>query len=154
MFLSLLWYVLLTSHQIQILICVNFCSQSTLPLSRSLVRIKRAEYLLHSQPTHPTDDYGSFMGLDEQSAPALTDAEASRLEVGSKALFAAWISYVSLIWSLKASLLCFYSRLTYVPLPSLVVAISAAECFTSDLDYDNKNLSKLSQLSASQLMLQ
>lgn len=83
------------------------------------------------------------MGLNEQSAAALTDAEASPLEVGSKALFAAWISYVSLILSLEASLLCFYSRLTHVSLPSLVVAISAADSLTSDLDYGNKNLFKI-----------
>jgi len=58
------------------------------------------------------DDYGSFVGLNEQTAAALSDETAARFEIGSKALFVAWISYVTLIWSLKASLLFFYSRLT------------------------------------------
>ncbi|TVY34178.1 hypothetical protein LOCC1_G008102 [Lachnellula occidentalis] len=56
--------------------------------------------------------YGSNVGLNEQTAAALSDEAASRFKVGSKALFVAWLSYVSLIWSLKASLLFFYSRLT------------------------------------------
>jgi hypothetical protein len=58
------------------------------------------------------DDYGSFVGLNEHTAAALSDEAAARLKIGSKALFVAWISYVTLIWSLNASLLFFYSRLT------------------------------------------
>lgn len=62
-----------------------------------------------------TADHGAFVGLTTETANALTDEEVKTLEIGSKALFVAWLSYVTLIWSLKASVLCFYSRLTYVP---------------------------------------
>ncbi|RDW79803.1 hypothetical protein BP6252_04441 [Coleophoma cylindrospora] len=55
---------------------------------------------------------GSFVGLDDASAAALTDAEVAKLEFGSKVLFCGWISYTSMIWSMKAVLLCFYHRLT------------------------------------------
>ena len=58
------------------------------------------------------DSFGSFVGLNDQIAEALSNHTAARYKVGSQALFCAWISYVSLIWSLKASLLFFYSRLT------------------------------------------
>ncbi|RDW92200.1 hypothetical protein BP5796_01594 [Coleophoma crateriformis] len=55
---------------------------------------------------------GSFVGLDDASAAALTDAQVAKLEFGSKVLFCGWISYTSMIWSMKAVLLCFYHRLT------------------------------------------
>ncbi|TVY91878.1 hypothetical protein LAWI1_G004358 [Lachnellula willkommii] len=58
------------------------------------------------------DTFGSFVGLNDQTAEALSDHTAARYKVGSQSLFCAWISYVSLIWALKASLLCFYSRIT------------------------------------------
>ncbi|TVY34904.1 hypothetical protein LSUB1_G006825 [Lachnellula subtilissima] len=58
------------------------------------------------------NSFGSFVGLNDQTAEALSNHTAARYKVGSQALFCAWISYVSLIWSLKASLLFFYSRLT------------------------------------------
>ncbi|TVY36494.1 hypothetical protein LOCC1_G008207 [Lachnellula occidentalis] len=58
------------------------------------------------------DSFGSNVGLNKETAEALSDETVSRFTVGSKALFVAWLSYVSLIWSLKACLLFFYSRIT------------------------------------------
>ncbi|KAL3424532.1 hypothetical protein PVAG01_03813 [Phlyctema vagabunda] len=57
-------------------------------------------------------DHGAFVGLTPETVSKLTDDEIANMETGSKALFVAWLSYVTLIWSLKASVLCFYSRLT------------------------------------------
>lgn len=56
--------------------------------------------------------HGSLVGLTVEKSNALTDEEADLLLTGSKALFVAWLSYTSLIWCLKASLLFFYRRLT------------------------------------------
>jgi hypothetical protein len=64
--------------------------------------------------------HGSLIGLTELDVAGLTDAEISAKEIGSKALFIAWISYVSLIWSMKATVLFFYRRLTYVLLPQFL----------------------------------
>lgn len=36
------------------------------------------------------------------------------LQKGSKALFAAWFTYVTLIWTLKGQVLGYYNRLTCV----------------------------------------
>lgn len=58
------------------------------------------------------DQKGSFVGLNEMTANELTDAQVYDYTIGSKAVFTAWFTYVTLIWSLKASLLFFYSRLT------------------------------------------
>ncbi|KAH7030491.1 hypothetical protein B0J12DRAFT_732352 [Macrophomina phaseolina] len=61
---------------------------------------------------HLLNSFGTFVGLNEQKAEALTDAEVKSLITGSKALFCAWMSYICLIWSLKTSVLFFYNRLT------------------------------------------
>lgn len=44
----------------------------------------------------------------------LTEEEISKREFGSKVLLAGWVAYVSLIWSLKACMLFFFNRITYV----------------------------------------
>ncbi|KAF4540326.1 uncharacterized protein LTHEOB_9422 [Lasiodiplodia theobromae] len=61
---------------------------------------------------HLLNAYGTFIGLTEEEANALTDAQVYSLGIGSKALFSAWISYICLIWCLKGSVLFFYNRLT------------------------------------------
>ncbi|KAG5928370.1 hypothetical protein E4U42_000763 [Claviceps africana] len=43
---------------------------------------------------------------------ALTAEKEALMIAGSKSLLAAWCIYVSLIWTLKACMLCLYSRLT------------------------------------------
>lgn len=96
------------------------------------------------------DDYGSFVGLNEQTAAALSDETAARYEVGSKALFIAWISYVTLIWSLKGSLLFFYSRLTSVPFSAQLLLLTRILAS----DFGNKNSSRSWAFSAQLLMLQ
>jgi hypothetical protein len=56
--------------------------------------------------------HGSQTSLTEATADLLTDPEVRMLRIGSKALFVAWLSYTSLIWCMKATLLFFYTRLT------------------------------------------
>lgn len=60
--------------------------------------------------------HGSSVGLDEKSAQMLAGNEATiaTLTKGSKALFAAWFTYVTLIWTLKGQVLGYYNKLTYV----------------------------------------
>lgn len=58
--------------------------------------------------------HGSSVGLDEKSAQMLAGNEATiaTLTKGSKALFAAWFTYVTLIWTLKGQVLGYYNKLT------------------------------------------
>ena len=44
----------------------------------------------------------------------LTDQEIATFEFGSKQQLAAWYSYTALIWTMKATMLFFFHRLTYV----------------------------------------
>ncbi|KAB2572664.1 Sedlin [Lasiodiplodia theobromae] len=56
--------------------------------------------------------YGNLIGLNDEKADALTDAQVHSLTIGSKAVFIAWLAYLCLIWSLKTSVLFYYNRLT------------------------------------------
>ncbi|CAM1501955.1 Fc.00g039390.m01.CDS01 [Cosmosporella sp. VM-42] len=55
---------------------------------------------------------GTNIGITDEMGAKLTDAEIAKLEFGSKCLLAGWNFYVSLIWCLKGSILCFYHRMT------------------------------------------
>ncbi|OMP85196.1 hypothetical protein BK809_0003864 [Diplodia seriata] len=57
------------------------------------------------------DEYGNLIGLDDEKADALSDAQVKSLTKGSQAVFVAWLAYLCLIWSLKTSVLFFYNRL-------------------------------------------
>ena len=61
-----------------------------------------------------TGQNGTNIGITDDIGAKLSDAEIKKLEFGSKCLLAGWTFYVTLIWSLKASVLCFYNRITYV----------------------------------------
>ena len=56
--------------------------------------------------------YGTNIGITDEIGADLTDDEIARLVFGSKCLLAGWTFYVTLIWSLKASMLFFYNRIT------------------------------------------
>ena len=43
----------------------------------------------------------------------LTAAEIREYELGSKFGLVAWYAYTALIWSLKGTMLCFFSRMTF-----------------------------------------
>lgn len=76
--------------------------------------------------------YGSITGMSDELALKLTPQEQKNLVVGSKCLLAGWILYTTLIWcrksrelsgscstlanhiTVKACMLFFYNRLTYV----------------------------------------
>lgn len=58
--------------------------------------------------------YGSAVGLTPETAPLLPASTIHDFTIGAKALFTAWICYISLTWCLKAVLLVLYTRLTYV----------------------------------------
>lgn len=55
---------------------------------------------------------GTNVGITDEVGATLSDDEIASLEFGSKCLLAGWTFYVTLIWSLKASMLCFYNRIT------------------------------------------
>lgn len=58
--------------------------------------------------------WGSIIGMTEEVALSLTDAQKVDVIKGSKANVAGWCLYISLIWCLKSCMLFFYARLTYV----------------------------------------
>lgn len=55
----------------------------------------------------------------------MSAAEIAKREFGSKCLLAGWNFYVTLIFTLKGVMLCFYSRMTYAGpiLQSLLVCV-------------------------------
>lgn len=55
---------------------------------------------------------GTNIGVTNEIGATLTDAEIARREFGSKCLLAGWNFYVTLIWCLKGTMLCFYNRMT------------------------------------------
>lgn len=55
---------------------------------------------------------GTNIGVYDEISATLTEAEIKRLEFGSKCLLMGWNFYVTLIWALKACLLCYYNRIT------------------------------------------
>lgn len=57
--------------------------------------------------------YGNNIGLNEQTAMLVPDAQVPHLELGSKLAFMNWIWYLCYIWCLKGVLLCLYNKLTY-----------------------------------------
>ncbi|CVK97833.1 related to integral membrane protein PTH11 [Fusarium proliferatum] len=66
-------------------------------LSLTVRTISAPTSKLASQPTH---------------AVTLTQDEIHEYETGSKLELAAWYAYTALIWSLKGTMLCFFSRMT------------------------------------------
>ncbi|GAB0138622.1 hypothetical protein EsDP_00006848 [Epichloe bromicola] len=71
--------------------------------------------------------WGSIVGMTDEEALSLSDAQKSSIVKGAKADIAGWCLYVTLIWCLKGCMLFFYRRLTtdllilYIPLPLLWV---------------------------------
>ncbi|KZL77960.1 cation diffusion facilitator 1 protein [Colletotrichum tofieldiae] len=57
--------------------------------------------------------YGSNVDLTPAQISVLSDEEVARLVAGSKFQQVAWYSYTAYLWSLKATLLFFYKRLTF-----------------------------------------
>ncbi|KAI5464670.1 hypothetical protein BGZ63DRAFT_351007 [Mariannaea sp. PMI_226] len=55
---------------------------------------------------------GTNIGVTDEMGAAMSPEEIAKLEFGSKCLLAGWNFYVSLIWCLKFTMLCFYSRIT------------------------------------------
>ncbi|KAK8097942.1 uncharacterized protein PG998_013428 [Apiospora kogelbergensis] len=55
---------------------------------------------------------GTNIGITDEMGAKLTPEEAGKLELGSKYLLAGWCCYVTLIWCLKGTMLCFFHRVT------------------------------------------
>ncbi|KAH7175632.1 hypothetical protein EDB81DRAFT_939765 [Dactylonectria macrodidyma] len=55
---------------------------------------------------------GTNIGITNEIGATLTDKEIAKMEFGSKCLLAGWNFYVTLIWCLKGTMLCFYDRMT------------------------------------------
>ncbi|KFH41564.1 hypothetical protein ACRE_077240 [Hapsidospora chrysogenum ATCC 11550] len=56
--------------------------------------------------------YGTNIGIYDEIGKNLSKEQIARYEFGSKCLLMGWNFYVTLIWCLKASMLCFYNRMT------------------------------------------
>lgn len=66
--------------------------------------------------------------------PELTQHEISEYEKGSKLQLAAWYAYTALIWSLKGTMLCFFSRMTIGTWHNVfvkTVSILSAVCYVA-----------------------
>lgn len=61
--------------------------------------------------------------MTDDKALSLTHAEKERIVKGSKADMAGWCLYITLIWCLKACMLFFYRRLTWVMQPLLLSSL-------------------------------
>lgn len=62
---------------------------------------------------HFSGQNGTNIGVTNEIGATLTDEEIAKREFGSKCLLAGWNFYVTLIWCLKGTMLCFYNRMTY-----------------------------------------
>ncbi|KAF4773122.1 hypothetical protein HER10_EVM0003808 [Colletotrichum scovillei] len=62
---------------------------------------------------------GTNIGITNDIGATLTSEEIAKFEFGSKCLLAGWNFYVTLIWCLKACILFFFSRITFVFPPVL-----------------------------------
>jgi len=67
------------------------------------------------------DHKGQNIDITEDMLPQLTQADIHRLTVGSKYELTAWYSYVSLIYTLKFTMLFFYKRITFNSWHALMV---------------------------------
>ncbi|KAJ8060765.1 hypothetical protein OCU04_011069 [Sclerotinia nivalis] len=56
--------------------------------------------------------FGSAAGLTTTTSPLVSAQEKHDFSIGAKCLFGAWISFITLTWTLKAVLLSLYHRLT------------------------------------------
>jgi len=56
--------------------------------------------------------YGTNIGIYDEIGKNLSKEQIARFEFGSKCLLMGWNFYVTLIWCLKGSMLCFYNRMT------------------------------------------
>lgn len=64
-----------------------------------------------------TGQNGTNIGITNDIGATLTSEEIAKFEFGSKCLLAGWNFYVTLIWCLKACILFFFSRITFVLTP-------------------------------------
>ncbi|KND90932.1 hypothetical protein TOPH_04311 [Tolypocladium ophioglossoides CBS 100239] len=82
-------------------------TSSNISASTSCLPIRR-----HSHITLQTGQNGTNIGITDEKGALLTEEEISKLEFGSKCLLAGWNFYVTLIWTLKGCMLCYYNRIT------------------------------------------
>ncbi|KAK7991822.1 hypothetical protein PG988_000616 [Apiospora saccharicola] len=55
---------------------------------------------------------GTNIGIPDEVGAKLNPEEIAKMEAGSKYLLAGWCFYVTLIWCLKGTMLCFFHRIT------------------------------------------
>lgn len=55
---------------------------------------------------------GTNIGITDEMGAALSPEEIAKMQAGSKYLLAGWCFYVTLIWCLKGTMLCFFHRIT------------------------------------------
>lgn len=73
----------------------------------------------------------TIVGMTDEKALSLSDAQKSAIVKGSKADIAGWCVYITLVWCLKACMLFFYRRLTLATRQKRLVYMAAVACVTS-----------------------
>ncbi|KAL2802330.1 hypothetical protein BJX63DRAFT_437976 [Aspergillus granulosus] len=77
--------------------------------------------------------YGSNTGWTDEQRAGFDEATIRQLETGSKLVFVGWLGYLTALWSLKASMLFFYNRVTSGLFEQKIVRGCAIYCVISYL---------------------
>ncbi|KAI9735112.1 MAG: hypothetical protein M1834_001700 [Cirrosporium novae-zelandiae] len=80
-------------------------------------------------------EFGTFVGLNEETAEALDEKTVQNYTAGSKILFATWFTYLSVIWCMKGVLLSLYSRITPIHKNWQVKPYAGDACTLTILNY-------------------
>ncbi|KAL2802821.1 hypothetical protein BJX63DRAFT_413792 [Aspergillus granulosus] len=75
--------------------------------------------------------YGSNTGWTDEQRAGFDEATSKRLETGSKLVLVGWFGYLTALWSLKASMLFFYDRVTHGLFEQKIVRGCAIYCAAS-----------------------
>lgn len=81
-------------------------------LEDAFMALALATYTTITIVIHEITQYGSTIGQTTESVYLLTDAQVASFTVGQKLTFADWLIYLIYAWSLKATLLVMFTRLT------------------------------------------
>ncbi|KAL3441980.1 hypothetical protein BJX65DRAFT_313288 [Aspergillus insuetus] len=76
---------------------------------------------------------GANTGWTSEQLDQFDDAEIDRMETGSKLVIVGWIGYVSVIWSLKGSVLLYYNRIMSGVSQQMSIRVCAGYCLLSYL---------------------
>jgi hypothetical protein len=109
---------------------LSFTSSSS-SLTRQITSAPTSKLeLLQSHTVSTSEPLQRIINLQSK---ALTKDEINEYETGSKLELSAWYAYTALIWSLKGTMLCFFSRMTIGTWHNMFVKTVSVLCALSYL---------------------